>query len=78
MFFFGRRYINPAGEHILLANKDTNSEVEILLQQPIVASRVRIHPFSYHARTVCLRVGLTGCKFKGGKLQRKDLSMTSL
>lgn len=61
-----RQYVDSRGNYILEANKDTNTEVQIPLDTPIVASKVRILPFSFHARTVCLRVGLTGCEYKGG------------
>ena len=60
-----RRYTNARGEHILKANRDTDTEVELVMEVPFVASKVRILPFSYHARTVCIRVGLKGCKYTG-------------
>ena len=60
-----RRYTNEKGEHVLQANRDTDTEVELIMDTPFVASKVRILPFSYHARTVCIRVGLKGCKYTG-------------
>merc|ERR1719509_486890 len=46
---------------ILEANKNTFSESKIVLQSTIVASKVRIIPYSKHPRTVCMRVELLGC-----------------
>jgi discoidin domain receptor family protein 2 len=54
-------YQNKQGLKIFPGNKDTFTEVENLLDPPIRASRVRIIPFSYHPRTVCMRVELRGC-----------------
>ena len=58
-------YKNSRGDYILPANKDTDTEVDIRIETPFVASRVRILPFSFHSRTVCMRVGLKGCENKG-------------
>jgi discoidin domain receptor family protein 2 len=54
-------YVNKKGLHIFLANKDTFTEVATMLEPPIRATRIRIIPFSYHPRTVCMRVELKGC-----------------
>ena len=59
------QYKNRKGEHILPANTDTDTEVDIQIETPFVASKVRVLPFSFHSRTVCMRVGLKGCEYKG-------------
>lgn len=50
---------------ILTGNMNTYSEVENILQPIIVASKVRIYPYSQYDRTVCLRVELVGCPWTG-------------
>ena len=47
---------HPAG--IVRANTNTHSVVEAVLDPPVVASKVRIVPYSEHPRTVCMRVEL--------------------
>jgi discoidin domain receptor family protein 2 len=54
-------YQNKQGLKIFPGNKDTFSAVDTVLDPPIRASRVRVIPFSYHPRTVCMRVELRGC-----------------
>jgi len=54
-------YNNDDGEKILEANKNTFSESKIVLESTIVASKIRIIPYSQHPRTVCMRVELFGC-----------------
>jgi discoidin domain receptor family protein 2 len=54
-------YQNKQGLKIFPGNKDTFTAVDTVLDPPIRASRVRIIPFSYHPRTVCMRVELRGC-----------------
>jgi len=54
-----------AGE-LLRGNTDTYQVVEEVLDGPeVIASRVRIIPFSHHPRTVCLRAELKGCPYVG-------------
>ena len=55
------QYQNKQGLSIFPANKDTFTEVETRVDPPIRATRIRIIPFSYHPRTVCMRVELRGC-----------------
>ena len=54
-------YTEENGNRILKGNSDTFSESRVLLNPPVVASKVRIVPFSEHIRTVCMRVELLGC-----------------
>ncbi len=54
-------YQNKQGLKIFPGNKDTFTAVDTVLDPPIRASRVRVIPFSYHPRTVCMRVELRGC-----------------
>merc|ERR1711971_1457844 len=64
-------YLNNEGEKILEGNKNTFSESKILLDTPIVASKIRIIPFSQHPRTVCMRVELLGC-FEETAVEKKS------
>lgn len=50
---------------ILTGNINTYSEVENFLQPIIIASKIRIYPYSQYDRTVCLRVELVGCVWNG-------------
>merc|ERR1712083_22726 len=54
-------YVTSEGEKILEGNKNTFSESKIFLDSTIVASKMRIIPYSQHPRTVCMRVELLGC-----------------
>lgn len=58
-FFFSRSV------QILTGNINTYSEVENMLQPIIIASKVRIYPYSQYDRTVCLRIELVGCPWTG-------------
>jgi len=58
-----REYRDSLGRVILPGNKDTNSVARNFLNPPIVASAIRIVPYSNHSRTVCLRMGIRGCPF---------------
>lgn len=49
----------------MLGNSDTFNVATNLLNPPLIASAIRILPYSNHSRTVCLRVGLVGCPFEG-------------
>lgn len=61
-------YKDSSGVELFTGNRDTYTEVETRFEPALVASRVRIIPFSYHPRTVCMRVELKGCKsLKPGK-----------
>ena len=55
-------YEDRSGVDLFTGNTDTYTEVETRLNPPVVASRLRIIPFSRHPRTVCMRVELLGCK----------------
>ena len=54
-------YTGDNGERILSGNKDTFTESRVLLEPSILATRVRIVPYSKHMRTVCMRIELLGC-----------------
>ena len=54
-------YQNKKGLSVFPANKDTFTEVVTKVEPPIRATKIRIIPFSYHPRTVCMRVELLGC-----------------
>ena len=50
---------------IFPGNSNTFSVSNNSLAPAIVASKIRLSPYSEHPRTVCLRVGLRGCLFNG-------------
>ena len=50
---------------IFAGNSNTFAVSNNSLAPSIVASKIRISPYSEHPRTVCLRVGLRGCPFNG-------------
>lgn len=51
---------------VLKGNINTYLENKQDLDSPIWASKIRFYPYSYHKRTVCLRVELYGCKWTDG------------
>lgn len=60
------RYRNRQNEEVLTGNINTYLEKKNELDPPIIASKVRFFPYSYHKRTVCMRVELYGCKWTDG------------
>lgn len=60
------RYRNHAGEEIIKGNINTYLESKRQLDPPMVASKIRFLPYSYHKRTVCMRVELYGCRWTDG------------
>lgn len=63
-----KEYRDSIGKTVLAGNTDTYTVVVNTLDPPIICSKIRILPFSNHSRTVCLRLGLKGCKFNEGLL----------
>jgi len=56
-------YLNRDGtEQILPGNLNTFTPAQVQLDTPLLASKIRILPYSQHPRTVCMRVELLGCK----------------
>ncbi|XP_017770325.1 PREDICTED: epithelial discoidin domain-containing receptor 1-like [Nicrophorus vespilloides] len=60
------KYHNYKGEEVIKANTNTYLEAKKTLDPPIWASKIRFYPYSYHQRTVCMRVELYGCKWTDG------------
>ncbi|XP_054275572.1 discoidin domain-containing receptor 2-like isoform X2 [Macrosteles quadrilineatus] len=60
------RFRNVKGEEVLQGNTNTYLEAKRDLDPPVWASRVRFVPYSYHRRTVCMRVEIYGCYWKDG------------
>ncbi|XP_017773500.1 PREDICTED: discoidin domain-containing receptor 2-like [Nicrophorus vespilloides] len=60
------RYRNHLGEEVIKGNINTYLESKSLLDPPIIANKVRFLPYSYHKRTVCMRVELYGCRWTDG------------
>lgn len=59
------RYLSQEGRSVLEANTNTYSVVDNELDSPVVATKLRIRPFSKHPRTVCMRIEIIGCRFAG-------------
>ncbi|XP_075228962.1 discoidin domain-containing receptor 2-like [Lycorma delicatula] len=60
------RYRNNKGEEVITGNSNTYLEAKLDLDPPMWASKVRFLPYSYHMRTVCMRVELYGCLWTEG------------
>lgn len=54
---------------VIQGNTNTYLEAKREVDPPVKASKVRILPYSYHRRTVCMRVEIYGCYWKGKKHQ---------
>lgn len=51
---------------MIAGNSNTYLESKHELQPPILATKIRFLPYSYHRRTVCMRVELYGCPWNDG------------
>ncbi|XP_043477565.1 discoidin domain-containing receptor 2-like [Leptopilina heterotoma] len=60
------RYRDIRGEEVIKGNSNTYIETKRDLEPPIWASKIRFLPYSYHRRTVCMRVELYGCPWNDG------------
>ncbi|XP_057663991.1 discoidin domain-containing receptor 2-like [Diorhabda carinulata] len=60
------RYHNSKGEEVITGNINPYLEAKRELDPPIWASKFRFYPYSYHKRTVCMRVELYGCQWTDG------------
>ncbi|XP_051161708.1 discoidin domain-containing receptor tyrosine kinase B-like [Leptopilina boulardi] len=60
------RYRDVKGQEVIKGNTNTYLESKSELEPPIWASKVRFMPYSYHRRTVCMRVELYGCYWSDG------------
>lgn len=50
---------------VIPGNTNTYLESKHELEPPLWASKIRFLPYSYHRRTVCMRVELYGCYWSG-------------
>ncbi|XP_069671795.1 discoidin domain-containing receptor 2 isoform X3 [Periplaneta americana] len=62
------RWKDRSGKEMIPGNSNTYTVVEQRLDPPVLASKVRVVPFSEHMRTVCMRVELVGCRWHEGLL----------
>ncbi|XP_066250296.1 discoidin domain-containing receptor 2-like [Euwallacea similis] len=60
------RYHNAKGEEVIEGNVNPYLENKRQLDPPLWASKIRFYPYSYHQRTVCMRVELYGCRWTDG------------
>ncbi|KAB0795691.1 hypothetical protein PPYR_09752 [Photinus pyralis] len=60
------RYRTVNGDEVLNGNINTYLESKTQLEPPIWATKIRFLPYSYHKRTVCMRVELYGCRWSDG------------
>ncbi|EJW72164.1 hypothetical protein WUBG_16927, partial [Wuchereria bancrofti] len=59
------KYHNEELIEIFNGNDDTSTAVRQNFNPPIIASKIRIIPYSNYARTMCLRVEFYGCIYNG-------------
>ncbi|CAL8095670.1 unnamed protein product [Orchesella dallaii] len=62
------RYRDITGNEIIKGNINTYLAAKRELNPPIIGSKIRVLPYSYHRRTVCMRVEIYGCQLRGGLL----------
>ncbi|XP_060535114.1 discoidin domain-containing receptor 2-like isoform X2 [Cylas formicarius] len=60
------RYHDAKGEEVIPGNVNPYLESKRQLDPPLWASKIRFYPYSYHKRTVCMRVELYGCRWTDG------------
>ncbi|VDN89487.1 unnamed protein product [Brugia pahangi] len=60
------KYHNEELIEIFNGNDDTSTAVRQNFNPPIIASKIRIIPYSNYARTMCLRVEFYGCIYNDG------------
>lgn len=65
-FAFYSAHPNKANKTLLVGNSDTYTEVKNSLTRPLLASKVRLQPYSSHKRVICLRLELFGCNYTDG------------
>ncbi|XP_021950290.2 discoidin domain-containing receptor 2 [Folsomia candida] len=64
-----RKYYRFDSKKIFPGNSDTVTAVTAKLRPPLIAKMIRILPYSKGVRTVCIRIELLGCPWKGGLIQ---------
>ncbi|KAI1724460.1 protein tyrosine kinase domain-containing protein [Ditylenchus destructor] len=72
------RYRNRSGFQLMDGNLNTVDPYYRTVDPPIVASKIRIVPFSSTTRTVCLRVEFHGCNNTDGLIAYSMSSMGSI
>lgn len=60
------RYRDSRGEEVISGNINTYLASKAELEPSVLALKVRFMPYSFHRRTVCMRVELYGCRFTDG------------
>ncbi|XP_046587172.1 discoidin domain-containing receptor 2 isoform X1 [Neodiprion lecontei] len=60
------RYRSAQGDEVITGNTNTYLESKRELEPPIWASKLRFLPYSFHRRTVCMRVEIYGCSWNDG------------
>jgi hypothetical protein len=62
---------------VLQGNVNTFTVARVELDSPVLASKIRILPYSHHPRTVCMRVELLGCKIPSEPLSSATSKISS-
>ena len=65
-------------QQMIPGNSNTYTVVEQRLDPPVLATKIRIVPFSEHVRTVCMRVELVGYRWHGKLIERVSVNMLPL
>lgn len=60
------RYTDTKGQEVIEGNSNTYLGSKRELDPPVWASKIRFLPYSYHRRTVCMRVEIYGCYWNDG------------
>ncbi|CAM1292183.1 DDR2 (predicted) [Pycnogonum litorale] len=60
------RYHNRTRHYILKGNVNTYTAVKRQLDGPVIASKIRVRPYSLHPRVCCLRLEIYGCPWTDG------------
>ena len=55
-------YSDDDDNYVMTGNADTYSVAKILLDTPVVTARLRVIPYSYYQRSVCIRLDIHGCQ----------------
>jgi hypothetical protein len=72
-------YVDAEGTvRVLQGNVNTFTAARVELDSPILASKIRILPYSHHPRTVCMRVELLGCKIPSEPQSSSSKSSSAL
>lgn len=74
-FLLNLIYCELFSQQMIPGNSNTFTVVEQRLDPPVLATKIRIVPFSEHVRTVCMRVELVGFRWHGKLIECVSVTM---